>query len=67
MSDTSTGAPNPALDLRVPPEWDAVKAAWAPCRAMLAGTGLDEDEAYQLAMVAQELLENGRASCRERV
>ncbi|HEX9400673.1 MAG TPA: hypothetical protein VF912_11235 [Anaeromyxobacter sp.] len=58
MSDTSTGAPNPALDLRVPPEWDAVKAAWAPCRAMLAGTGLDEDEAYQLAMVAQELLEN---------
>jgi hypothetical protein len=46
------------LDLRVHPEWDAVKAAWEPCRAMLAAAGLDEDEAYQLAMVGQELLEN---------
>ncbi len=58
MIGTGTGAPRPALEIRVRPEWDAVKAAWAPCRAMLAGSGLDEDEAYQLAMVTQELLEN---------
>lgn len=46
------------LKLRVPPEWDAVKAAWDPCRDMLRGTGLGDDEAYALSMVAQELLEN---------
>jgi len=46
------------LKLRVPPEWDAVKAAWDPCREMLRAAGLGDDEAYALAMVAQELLEN---------
>ena len=46
------------LDLGIEPEWDAVKAAWDPCRAMLARAGVGEDESYQLAMVAQELLEN---------
>jgi hypothetical protein len=44
--------------LRIPPRWEAVKAAWDPSRAMLAANGLTPDEAYQLAMVAQELLEN---------
>jgi hypothetical protein len=48
----------PTLDLRVQPEWDAIKAAWEPCRAYLVSSGIGEDEAYQLAMVAQELLEN---------
>lgn len=47
-----------ALDLRIDPEWEAVKAAWDPCRAALSRAGLTEDESYQLAMVAQELLEN---------
>jgi hypothetical protein len=46
------------LELRIAPEWDAVKAAWDPCRAVLAREGLSGDETYQLAMVAQELLEN---------
>jgi Histidine kinase-like ATPase domain len=46
------------LKLRIPPEWDAVKAAWDPCRDMLRAAGLGDDEAYALAMVAQELLEN---------
>jgi len=46
------------LDLRLDPQWDAVKAAWDPCRKTLARAGLNEDETYQLAMVAQELLEN---------
>ena len=46
------------LDLGIEPEWDAVKAAWDPCRAVLARAGLTDDESYQLAMVAQELLEN---------
>lgn len=46
------------LKLRVPPEWDAVKAAWDPCREMLRGAGMADDEAYALSMVAQELLEN---------
>ncbi len=46
------------LALRIEPEWDAIKAAWDPCRAMLARVGFDDDETYQLAMVAQELLEN---------
>jgi hypothetical protein len=48
----------PALDLHVRPVWDSVKDAWEPCRSALAAAGLDSDEAYQLAMVAQELLEN---------
>lgn len=47
-----------ALDLRIEPEWEAVKAAWDPCRAALARAGLTADETYQIAMVAQELLEN---------
>lgn len=46
------------LDLRIDPEWDAVKESWEPCRVMLERAGLGEDESYQLAMVAQELLEN---------
>ncbi len=46
------------LALRIDPEWDAIKAAWDPCRAMLSRVGFDDDETYQLAMVAQELLEN---------
>jgi hypothetical protein len=46
------------LALRIVPEWDAIKAAWDPCRAMLSRAGFDEDATYQLAMVAQELLEN---------
>jgi hypothetical protein len=47
-----------AFELRIAPEWDAVKAVWDPCRSMFASSGLTADEAYQLAMVAQELLEN---------
>jgi hypothetical protein len=46
------------LALRIDPEWDAIKAAWDPCRAMLSRVGFDDDQTYQLAMVAQELLEN---------
>lgn len=58
MSTSDTGAPRPNLELRVPPDWSAVQGAWEPCRNMLARAGLGDDEAYQLAMVAQELLEN---------
>jgi hypothetical protein len=47
-----------ALDLRIEPEWDAIKAAWDPCRAMLSRAGVEDDEGYQLSMAAQELLEN---------
>lgn len=46
------------LELHVAPDWSAVQTAWEPCRSTLARSGLGEDEAYQLAMVAQELLEN---------
>lgn len=46
------------LELRLRPDWDAVKAVWEACRGMLERSGLDGDEAYSLAMVAQELLEN---------
>lgn len=46
------------LDLRIEPEWDAIKAAWDPCRAMLSRAGVEDDEGYQLSMAAQELLEN---------
>jgi hypothetical protein len=47
-----------ALELRVVPEWDAVKGVWDECRRALSAAGLSGDETYQLAMVAQELLEN---------
>lgn len=47
-----------ALDLGIDPEWDAVKAAWEPSRAMFSRAGLSDDESYQMSMVAQELLEN---------
>ena len=47
-----------ALDLKIAPEWEQVKAAWDPCREALARAGLPDDETYQLAMVAQELLDN---------
>ena len=47
-----------SLELELPSDWSAVKAVWDPCRAMLRGAGLGEDEAYALAMVSQELLEN---------
>lgn len=47
-----------SLEMRLPPQWEAVKSAWDPCRAALAKAGLSDDETYQLAMVAQELLEN---------
>jgi hypothetical protein len=46
------------LELTITPDWAAVKAVWEPCREMLAEAGLDADEGYALAMVAQELLEN---------
>jgi hypothetical protein len=46
------------LTLELPPDWTAVKAVWEPCRTALRGAGLGEDEAYALAMVSQELLEN---------
>lgn len=55
----SDSSPDPgALDLRIDPDWEAVQATWGPCRATLERAGLTEDETYQLAMVAQELLEN---------
>jgi hypothetical protein len=57
-SATKRSGETSVLDLRIVPEWDTVKAAWDPCRAMLARAGLPDDENYQLAMVAQELLEN---------
>jgi hypothetical protein len=46
------------LEIRIDPEWDAIKAAWDPCRTALSRAGYDDDVSYQLAMVAQELLEN---------
>jgi hypothetical protein len=55
---TSEAVDKNVLELTVPPEWNAVKAVWDPCRTMLEGAGLGPDEAYALAMVAQELLEN---------
>lgn len=44
--------------LRVPPEWEAIKALWDPCQDHLGGQGLDPDVVYALSMAAQELLEN---------
>lgn len=59
MSGIAGGvAPAQTLVLPVEPDWPAVQAAWEPCHAMLASAGLGDDQAYQLAMVAQELLEN---------
>jgi hypothetical protein len=46
------------LELTLPPDWEAVRAVWNACHGMLARSGLGEDEAYALSMVAQELLEN---------
>ena len=46
------------LELTLPPDWDAVRTVWESCQSMLERSGLEEDEAYSLAMVAQELLEN---------
>ncbi len=46
------------LELTLPPDWEAVRAVWNACHAMLSRSGLGEDEAYSLSMVAQELLEN---------
>jgi hypothetical protein len=57
LVEIETSAGN-LLKLRIPPEWDAVKATWEPCREMLRRAGLGDDEAYALSMVAQELLEN---------
>jgi hypothetical protein len=51
------------LELSLPPEWGAVKAVWDPCRGSLERAGLAPDEAYALAMVAQELLENAVKYC----
>ncbi len=50
--------PRNVLQLRIPPEWDAVKSTWDASHAMLRESGLDSDASYALAMVAQELLEN---------
>ncbi|HUL58526.1 MAG TPA: hypothetical protein VLU43_04590 [Anaeromyxobacteraceae bacterium] len=47
-----------AVELRMPPVWDAVKSAWEPCQATLRAAGLPDDEIYSLCMVGQELLEN---------
>ncbi len=59
MSGATRQAGTPGqLKLEIAPEWDGLKAAWDPCRAMLTRCGLSDDESYQLAMVAQELLEN---------
>ncbi len=46
------------FELTLPPDWNALRAVWDACRGMLEGSGLPQDEAYSLAMVAQELLEN---------
>jgi len=58
----SKGADGPVagdvLEQAIAPEWTAVKAVWAPCRGALERSGLGPDEAYALAMVTQELLEN---------
>jgi hypothetical protein len=48
----------PALELRLPPRWDALPSVWEPCRRVLHEVGLPDDEVYALCMVTQELLEN---------
>ncbi|GEJ55828.1 ATP-binding protein [Anaeromyxobacter diazotrophicus] len=47
-----------ALDLRLPPAWDAILAAWEPCHETLGRAGLSPEEIEPLCMVARELLEN---------
>jgi len=54
---TKTTEPG-VFSFEIHPEWEAVKAAWDPSRAALAQAGVGPDTAYQIAMVAQELLEN---------
>ena len=55
----SSGLMNPvALDLRLPPDWEAILAAWEPCHEALSKAGLSREEAESLCMVARELLEN---------
>ena len=51
-------APRNVLQLRISPDWDTVKATWDASQAMLRESGLDNDDAYALSMVSQELLEN---------
>jgi len=46
------------LELRLEPNWHAVKASWQLCLAALEGGGLDRDQALALSIAAQELLEN---------
>jgi hypothetical protein len=63
MMDSPTLSPasatgSAALVLTFPPDWDAIQRAWEPCRAYLTARGLDDDSAYALCMVVQELLEN---------
>lgn len=48
----------PLLELRLEPNWQAVKASWQLCLAALEGSGLDRDQALALSIAAQELLEN---------
>ncbi len=55
---SDSGGDAKTLDVSIAPTWDAIKAAWDPCRSALVESGLSGDEAYQLAMVSQELLEN---------
>jgi len=40
------------------PRLGHVKATWDASQAMLRESGLDNDDAYALSMVSQELLEN---------
>ena len=47
-----------ALDLRLPPDGDAILAAWDPCRDALRRAGLPEAHIAPLCMAARELLEN---------
>jgi hypothetical protein len=48
----------PALELRLPPLWEALSTAWDPCRLALSAAGISDDDVYALCMVTQELLEN---------
>jgi hypothetical protein len=51
--------PSPTrLERSLPRAWSAIETAWEPSLAALRGGGLDEDDAFALAMVARELLEN---------
>ena len=57
-AEQTWSASNDSLVLGFAPDWDAIQRAWEPCRAYLTGRGLDDDNAYALCMVVQELLEN---------